>query len=284
MIQYSRHIFQKLSYELLICMVLMFFLASAAPSDEVANASLIAALLFLGCFCIDLIRYWVVDHGNAMLLARDRVDVLTDSIDDYLRAHKAVDIWQYQYDLMKASDQRVETLPIIHKGVLLYARLIAEEYAEMLRGLGSDLDAYVKQQGGQADEQGQALSFISEDIADVAVTLEHLANSLKGKLSYVQDDWELQFSEAGLRETFDGVNDVAVVLAGFGLAAGLPVREGYVETGSSNLSKANPVTGKIDKDSSGKWIKGRDYRAPDLARVLAVQRVEVYEDAHPLGL
>jgi hypothetical protein len=39
----------------------------------------------------------------------------------------------------------------------------------------------------------------------------------------------------------------------------------------SNLSKANPITGLIEKDASGKWIKGSQYQSPQIDAVLATR-------------
>jgi hypothetical protein len=73
------------------------------------------------------------------------------------------------------------------------------------------------------------------------------------------------------RELLDGTTDTMVVVAGMSITAGLPGPTAYVEVVGSNLSKANPDSGKIDLDLSGKWIKGRDFVKPDLTKVLANQ-------------
>jgi hypothetical protein len=58
------------------------------------------------------------------------------------------------------------------------------------------------------------------------------------------------------------------VIAGLAASSGLPAAAGCVEVATSNLSKANPSTGVIDVDPSGKWIKGANYVAPNLGRVI----------------
>jgi hypothetical protein len=73
---------------------------------------------------------------------------------------------------------------------------------------------------------------------------------------------------------FDGTTDVAVVNCGFALACGLPGSDGYREVALSNISKRNPDTGMIDKTADGKWIKGAEYRAPDLLGVLKAAEKE----------
>ena len=59
----------------------------------------------------------------------------------------------------------------------------------------------------------------------------------------------------------------------------------YVEVQTSNWSKTNPNTGVIDKTPDGKWIKGVNYRPPNLTAVLAAARardwVELAEQENP---
>jgi hypothetical protein len=62
--------------------------------------------------------------------------------------------------------------------------------------------------------------------------------------------------------------DLQVMNTGFGLAAGLPCQSGYLAMGVSNASKADPATGRILRDKSGRWVKGPDYKQPDLRKVI----------------
>lgn len=117
-----------------------------------------------------------------------------------------------------------------------------------------------------------ALSIITDQTRHQASLLGDYAGAVRARISYVDDAWQFVPSRKGADMLLDGITDVAVVTAGFGLAAGLPAREGYAECMGSNLSKANPRTGKIDKDASGKWIKGSAYRAADFRRVLDEQQ------------
>ena len=74
-------------------------------------------------------------------------------------------------------------------------------------------------------------------------------------------------TRAQARPVLDGTTDLAVVNSGFSLAAGLPGSLAYQAVQVSNLSKAGP-DGKIAKDPSGKWIKGPNYRMPELDSLL----------------
>lgn len=175
---------------------------------------------------------------------------------------------------MKASDQEIPTSPRINKNVLLYLALMAEELGETADAVRKELELYLMVEADEFEamtegekDQIAALSAINGKIK-LLVSLGDLAAGLRGHLTFVTPGWWLRPTRQGAEEMLDGVTDVAVVTAGFGLAAGLPAREGYHEVGASNLSKANPVTGKIDKDPSGKWIKGSQYKAPDLGTVL----------------
>lgn len=75
-------------------------------------------------------------------------------------------------------------------------------------------------------------------------------------------------SSEKVQELADGLTDTAVTLFGMGVSAGIPADACYEEVQRSNLSKANPDTGVIEKDASGKWIKGSNYTKPNLASIL----------------
>lgn len=279
MINYVNHLMRKLPYELLL-FAFAFGIAAGMAEDKTKLTCIIAALVLVCCFFLAIIRYWLIDHNNDALLAHDRVEAFEQRIRDYMKAKTSVDIWQYQEGLMRASDQKMPELPQIHKNVLLYAALQAEELSETYAALAQELEADTLVEGlagadGEQEEQESSLQariLIAQTLRGLATELYDKSLAIRGHLSYISDDWFFTPTRQGAKDLLDGASDVAVVTAGFGLAAGLPVRQGYDEVGSSNLSKANPVTGKIDKDSGGKWIKGMAYREPDLFRVLAAQR------------
>lgn len=176
-----------------------------------------------------------------------------------------VDPWAMQRALMAASSQNLPDTPELNKGVLLYAALNLEELSEMLRGLTSALSKVADAPAGilaVADMLGRVTREMHETSVEVREVLK----------TTVPDDFKAPVDDADLIEMADGTTDVTVVNCGFSLALGLDGAACYDEVGGSNLSKANPDTGVIDKTPDGKWIKGRNYRAPDLAKVVLGRR------------
>ena len=272
MIKYTNQLLGRLPYELLVAIFFMLVITGIDPTNP--TTGIVAALLMAVCALVAVMRHWVLDHDDVAKLAKDRVNELQEQVLDFLRQAKAVDIWSFQEDLMKASDQEIPREPRINKNVLLYLALMAEELGETADAVRKELELYLLVTADEFDvmpetEQAQfdALRQVHSKLESL-VRLGDLASGIRGHLTYVNGGWWLRPTRQGAEEMLDGATDVAVVTAGFGLAAGLPAREGYHEVGASNLSKANPVTGKIDKDPSGKWIKGSQYKAPDLGTVL----------------
>ena len=180
-----------------------------------------------------------------------------------------VDIWESQSRLMSASDQpQPEVAMLTHAGVR-YLGLIAEELSET----ACEMAILVRRHGQSTETIG--LANVCQRLAD---QLKTDALALRQALVRVPDsDLNILPSSAvEMQGVFDGVTDIAVTTAGMGLALGLPCGEGYAEVQRSNASKGNPVTGKIDKDDSGKWIKGPNYREPDLGQLLVDQRQAYY--------
>lgn len=174
-----------------------------------------------------------------------------------------IDVWAYQQRLMKISDQRMPSTPVITKEVLMYYALILEESAELAAALGKTISS-----------RAWALGLIRSNLFDVAEGMTAQSQEIRRLLTLTSLTFEITASDGQMQEILDGATDLAVVNAGFALAAGLPARAAYLEVATSNLSKVNPVTGMIDKDPSGKWIKGVNYKQPDLGRVLQEAREE----------
>lgn len=176
---------------------------------------------------------------------------------------KRVDPWAMQAMLMDASAQGRPHFPMLTNNAVLYAALIMEESAETFQALSNVLlrvDAR-----GEHDDRIQALFTLLGAAAESnKVRSESIRDVLK-----MTPAFSIALNDDDANELFDGTTDVAVVNCGFALACGFPGSAGYLEVASSNLSKCNPLTGVIDKDPSGKWIKGSEYRAPNLAGVLA---------------
>lgn len=170
------------------------------------------------------------------------------------------DPWQMQRALMAASDQPLPATPELNKGVVLYAALNLEELSETLKGLTSALN--------KVENAPAGLMAIAATLSQVATGMHESSLEVRAVLAQVPNDFRAPVQREDLREMADGTTDVTVTNSGFALSLGLDGARCYEEVGESNLSKINPDTGKIDKTPDGKWIKGRNYRAPNLDRVL----------------
>lgn len=184
----------------------------------------------------------------------------------------SIDPWAIQKQLMTISSQNQPVSPEINKASLMYAALIMEEAAETYEAL------YDAVRWSNAIETVGPLRYIAECLQRAAAFNSDAALLLRGHLEDCEE-FRVGLSRDRAIEIFDGTTDVAVVNCGFAQASGFPGAAGYAEVGISNLSKQNPDTGVIDKTADGKWIKGRNYRKPDLGAVLdahrAVYAVEV---------
>lgn len=179
------------------------------------------------------------------------------------RTPDAVDPWDLQRRLMAMSDQVLPKRVEINKGVLLYWALCMEELGEM-----SEAVAHA------AERECRYLETGAEDLGYFAILVKQAGAMLISKsnrarsLLKVIDDFSIPLSHSDARQILDGTTDLAVVNSGFALSTGLPGAASYLKVQTSNLSKANPLTGKIDKDAGGKWIKGANYEEPDLTSLL----------------
>lgn len=183
-------------------------------------------------------------------------------------APEQLDVWEMHHRVMAASAQKAPLCPTMTHGFVLYLALTAEELAETF-------DAAIK-----SIMESKAVSFADDhDMAELTNTMieardemQSRARLMRIRLSRIQPraiNWPLSRAEAA--ELLDGISDVMVTTAGMSLSAGLPGAAAYVEVQTANWSKANPSTGRIDKDSSGKWIKGVNYQPPNLEAVLQAQ-------------
>lgn len=175
--------------------------------------------------------------------------------------------WELQRELMKASRQRLPDVPTLSKNSVMYAALMLEELGETLRdGL---LPALWRCLEGElpTETMRARLHSIFAMLNDQAEAMRYTADIVRENLKDIPDfDIGMNLHEA--KGALDGTTDLAVVNCGFALASGLPGAEGYAEVACSNLSKRNPETGVIDCTADGKWIKGRNFKLPDLENVL----------------
>ena len=181
---------------------------------------------------------------------------------------EAVDIWALQRKLMWMSGQELPATPSLNRTTLLYYALTLEELTETGFALLAALPMLPPGHRGSGDDP-KMVNWLKyrQSLALACTQSQGQAETLRNALASIQDfsvDLDLETAV----ELLDGTTDVSVTVAGLPLAAGLPARAGYLEVLTSNLSKANPDTGWIEKTPSGKWIKGRNYQEPDLSKVL----------------
>lgn len=182
--------------------------------------------------------------------------------------------WETQATLMAISGQIEPHLlgetPRTDGPTLLYAALTMEELSETVRALAKML---VVRPGADGHDASTYLRATLEVLENAASQLTSNSESLRSliKWSGAQGHKFTLNPDAPseqVQELADGLTDTAVTLFGMGVSAGIPADACYEEVQRSNLSKANPDTGVIDKDPSGKWIKGRNYTKPNLAPIL----------------
>lgn len=184
-----------------------------------------------------------------------------------------VDIWKPQREIMAKSDQHIPLSPELNKGVLLYSALMMEEGSETFSAICTALrEGNIAVTAAGRSQHDPALERILIALEYAARYMRTQALTIRNDLAMVRDFYQ-PLNREQTREILDGSSDTAVVLAGFGISAGLPNGPGYMEVCGSNLSKEDPKTKKIEKDPSGKWIKGPNYWKPDLDRVIGTNCV-----------
>jgi hypothetical protein len=200
---------------------------------------------------------------RAFRLARAERDCAEEARDEY-RGMMAVDPWHVQRRLMAMSAQPLPLVPTLNNGVLLYAMLNMEELAEMLDHLSTSV-------ARRCDVSIPLNQSLSIELRRYGERLAHWSRYIRSILKE-HDIGEHELPPDEARDLLDDTADLSVTNCGFAASAGLPGAAGYGEVQDSNISKGNPETGMIDKTPDGKWIKGVNYREPDLLGVLAITR------------
>lgn len=188
--------------------------------------------------------------------------------------NEEVDPWKLQASVMLKSGQSVPSHFVFGNNGLTYLALQLEGLGEQVAAVKRITDRarmptdnftnvlsaqYVQRFSNlrqQLESTAQGLKIVSEMVRAFVANPNHPPLEFT---SYDEDE---------VLELLDGITDGAVVNAGMAVACGLPGAAAYAEITGSNLSKANPETGRIDLDASGKWIKGPNYRKPDLAPLI----------------
>lgn len=184
------------------------------------------------------------------------------------RRQPEMDIWKYQERMLRASSQQVAHRPEINATALLYYALTLEELSEFSKAV---VTVMVRKMGTVTTGDWHLFE-LWHDLKNSSEELTARSKRIRAHLSKTRQEaltFDMNRTEA--KDCFDGILDATVTIAGMGVAAGYPCADGYREVQISNLSKANPATGLIDKDRSGKWVKGPNYAPPNLDAVLDAQ-------------
>jgi hypothetical protein len=170
-----------------------------------------------------------------------------------------VDPWVMQEQLMRISGQALPETPTFNNTSILYTALILEEVAELMASL---------EQITMNTPSTPGLAAIGLQMMSVRTINHNASVAIRRELASM-GDFSYPLIEKDAINIADDSSDIAVVNAGFILASGINGSACYNEVASSNLSKSNPESGVIDKDESGKWIKGKNFFKPDLQKVIA---------------
>lgn len=195
----------------------------------------------------------------------------------YLLGHSGlgdVDPWKIQKKIMRMSGQPTPDVAQVNKYTVTYLALAFEELAETIepvcealaRGCGisrvlGDQRPVWQSQSPHAVAVHQLLRTIGQDLALGS-------KSLRAANERVHESFYVPMTRVEAKDFADGVTDTAVTVCGLAIASGIPGGPCYEEVGLSNISKADPATGLILKDASGKWIKGPNYVPPNIEQVL----------------
>lgn len=174
------------------------------------------------------------------------------------------DVWDRQDDIMRRSDQLRPNRAELNTGTLLYVALIFEELAETLRAMKDPMERWPT----GAHSSTYAALKVHGTLRMAAHDLEEHSKAIKDAVPALMPASGVLLREEEAEPIADGLTDLSVVVAGATISSGLPGRALYDEVQDSNLSKANPTTGIIDKEPTGKWIKGVNYRPADIRVVL----------------
>ncbi len=187
-------------------------------------------------------------------------------------AYVPPDPWEMQRRVMVISGQEIKDSPRLTTTSALYGALIMEESGEFYGNLSDAVGALVLSMP-ESERHRETFANISRRLQAMSAISRTNAEVIRGFLSDLPP-FDFPLSEDLAVALLDDTTDITVVNCGFAIAAGLPGADGYTEVTRSNLSKANPETGAIDKDPSGKWIKGVNYFQPNLAQVLRAHEPE----------
>lgn len=116
------------------------------------------------------------------------------------------------------------------------------------------------------------IALIAEELAELCdafglkITLD-TRRGKKPKIEIIENECKPALTFVDLKDSYDAVEDLLVVVLGTSVAIGADAEPGFVEVMRSNDSKF--IDGHRRAD--GKWIKGPSYSPADLAPILQEQ-------------
>lgn len=210
---------------------------------------------YMMIFALMIVTVWA-------LLGKTQDKDMIRKLQKDLNSANSTNPWKSQLMLMLKSNQQVPHEPRMTKTTMLYGALLLEELGETFHGLSRGIEFVSMGRGTKMHE-------LAKEYEQTAVWLAALSTAFRKKLKELNEQPKRCLIPRDIAcEILDGCTDIHVVAAGLSLAAGLPGQAGHDRVAVSNLSKQNPATGMIDKDASGKWIKGEEYAPPDLDGLL----------------
>ena len=82
----------------------------------------------------------------------------------------------------------------------------------------------------------------------------------------IMEEFEELIQAETAAEGIKELMDLIVVLVGYGHSAGWDIENAWQEVWESNMSKIDPVSGKVLKREDGKVLKGENYKLADVAK------------------
>lgn len=114
------------------------------------------------------------------------------------------------------------------------------------------------------EERLLAYALIAEELGELAEALS-VGISVDGE---PYDAWERDGIEPDVIAAGDALGDLLVVVEQLGPTLGMNTDALFAEVHRSNMSKVDPVTGKMPKKPNGKAGKGPNFVEPDIERAL----------------
>jgi hypothetical protein len=185
-----------------------------------------------------------------------------------------VDPWKIQHKIMRKSGQPTPDVIRVNKYTITYLALTFEELAETIapvcdalaRGCGLTI---LGDRPTTSSRTAGAVA-VHQMLRNMGQDLSSLSRSLRAANERLPESFGVPMTRLEAKSFADGVTDTTVTVCGLAIASGVPGGPCYETVGLSNLSKADPITGLILKDASGKWIKGPNYVPPNIERVLDI--------------